>query len=144
MLWYTYADPLSEYRGGLFGTLGIPGIAAAAGRYPESSGLPWNLSFFDDNSPMPNFSAYNVLVIESGEAFRTQPPSGAYATPGYTGTVFSSNPPGLAVSLATSAFVDTPTAAVPEPTVTALLFAGILPMGVLFGSRQRTLRGKAE
>lgn len=79
ILWYTYADPLSEYR-----TTGIPGIAAAAAGHPEGSGLQWNVSFFDNASPVPDFSAFNVLVIESGEAFRTNPPGGALVTPDYT------------------------------------------------------------
>lgn len=80
VLWYTYADPASEYR-----TTGIPGIAAAAPTYPQGSGLAWNLSFYDPTSPTPNFSAYDVLVIESGEAFRTGAPGGPLATPDYSG-----------------------------------------------------------
>jgi hypothetical protein len=80
VLWYTYADPASEYR-----TTGIPGIAASAHTYPQGSGLTWNLSFYDQTSPAPNFAAYDVLVIESGEAFRTGAPGGPLATPDYSG-----------------------------------------------------------
>jgi len=80
VLWYTYAHPASEYR-----TTGIPGIAAAAPGFPESSGLGWNLTFYDPTGTAPDFSAYDVLVIESGEAFRTGAPGGPLATPDYSG-----------------------------------------------------------
>lgn len=79
ILWFTYADPLSDYR-----TTGIPGIAAAAAGHPEGSGLHWNVSFFDNTSPVPDFSAFNVLVIQSGEAFRTNPPGGELVPPDYS------------------------------------------------------------
>lgn len=80
VLWYTYADPLSEYRGA---DSGIQSIANLAPGYPQGSGLAWNLTFFDNQSPTPDFSAYDVLVTESGEAFRTNAPGGALATPNY-------------------------------------------------------------
>ena len=80
VLWYTYADPLSQYRGA---TTGINNIAGLASTYPEGSGLAWNLTFFDNNSVTPDFAAYDVLVTESGEAFRTGAPGGALATPNY-------------------------------------------------------------
>lgn len=79
VLWYTYAHPLSQYRD----TTGIHEIANLAPTYPQGSGLEWNLTFFDNTSPTPDFSAYDVLVTESGEAFRTNPPGGARATPNY-------------------------------------------------------------
>lgn len=79
VLWYTYADPLSQYRG----ATGIADIANLAPTYPQSSGVEWNLTFFDNTSAAPDFSAYDVLVTESGEAFRTNPPGGARATPNY-------------------------------------------------------------
>jgi len=80
VLWYTYADPLSEYRGA---STGIQAIANLAPTYAEGSGLSWNLTFFDNQSATPDFSAYDVLVTESGEAFRTNAPGGALATPNY-------------------------------------------------------------
>jgi hypothetical protein len=80
VLWYTYADPLSEYRGA---TSGIQALAKLAPSYAESSGLSWHLTFFDNHSPTPDFSAYDVLVTESGEAFRTNAPGGPLATPDY-------------------------------------------------------------
>ena len=80
VLWYTYADPLSEYRGA---TSGINDIASRAPTYPEGSGLSWNLTFFDNNSATPDFAAYDVLVTAGGAAFRTGAPGGALATPNY-------------------------------------------------------------
>ena len=83
VLWYTYADPASEYvsfYSSLAGT--APGNA---GSYPEGPGLTWDLTFFGPSSPAPVFSAYNVLVIHGGEAFRTQPPGGSLATPDFRG-----------------------------------------------------------
>ncbi|MEP7061186.1 MAG: PEP-CTERM sorting domain-containing protein [Betaproteobacteria bacterium] len=48
--------------------------------------MTWNLTFFGPTDPTPSFSAHNVLVIESGEAFRTGPsPGPPYATPDYSG-----------------------------------------------------------
>ncbi|MGZ5145837.1 MAG: PEP-CTERM sorting domain-containing protein [Burkholderiales bacterium] len=89
VLWYTYADPASEYvtfYSSLAGT--GPG---SAGSYPESGGITWDLTFFGPSSPVPVFSAYDVLVIHSGEAFRTQPPGGATVTPDYAGILTNRN-----------------------------------------------------
>lgn len=79
VLWYTYAHPLSQYRD----VTGIHEIANLAPTYPQGSGLEWNLTFFDNDSATPDFSAYDVLVTESGEAFRTNAPGGPRATPDY-------------------------------------------------------------
>lgn len=71
VLWYSYAAPTSEYKSF---------IAALA------SIENWNLTFFGPTDPTPTFGDYNVLVIESGEAFRTGPvPGPPYATPDYSG-----------------------------------------------------------
>jgi hypothetical protein len=65
VLWYSYAATGSEYKS-FYNTL--------------ATTLSWNLTFFGPSDPIaPNFGAYNVLVIESGEAFRTG------ATPDYSG-----------------------------------------------------------
>lgn len=80
VLWYTYAHPQSEYR-----TAGIAALASTAHRHPEGSGVAWKLTFFDPHSPTPDFAAYDVLVIHSGERFRSGPPGGPLATPDYTG-----------------------------------------------------------
>jgi hypothetical protein len=79
VLWWTYADPASEYR------TGIANLAGFVGTLPAASGLQWNLTFFDATSPTPNFADYDVLVIESGEPFRTGAPGGPLATPEYSG-----------------------------------------------------------
>jgi len=85
VLWYTYADPASEYRQKI--TL-LSGIVHTL---PQSSGLSWNLTYFTPASPAPNFAAYDVLVIESGEAFRTGVnPAGPHATPDYSGILNNS------------------------------------------------------
>jgi hypothetical protein len=65
VLWYTYADTTSRYRNG------IRRIAEIVHRLPQSGGLRWNLRFFDPTSPRPAFERFNVLVIQSGEAFGT-------------------------------------------------------------------------
>ena len=71
VLWYSYAAPTSEYKS--FYTA-------------FATNQNWNLTFFGPTDPAPDFSAYNVLVIESGEAFRTGPaPGPPYATPDYSG-----------------------------------------------------------
>lgn len=43
------------------------------------------MTFFGPSSPSPAFADYDVLVIQSGEAFRTGPPEGPLATPNYSG-----------------------------------------------------------
>lgn len=79
VLWYSYADEASEYTS----TIGT--IAASAGSYTQSAGNDWNLTFFGPGQAAPDFSAYDVLVIHGGEAFRTNPPGGSLATPDYSG-----------------------------------------------------------
>lgn len=74
VLWYSYAAMGSEYKS-FYTTL--------------ATTLSWNLTFFGPTDPTPSFSTYNVLVIESGEAFATGPsPGPPYATPDYSG-IFS-------------------------------------------------------
>ncbi len=80
VLWYTYADPASEYR------QKISLLASVAHTLPQSSGSSWNLTYFTPAGATPNFAAFDVLVIESGEAFRTGVnPAGPHATPNYSG-----------------------------------------------------------
>lgn len=79
VLWYTYADPASEYR------QQISLLSSVVQTLPQSSGLSWNLTYFSPASATPNFAAFDVLVIESGEAFRTGAPGGPLATPNYSG-----------------------------------------------------------
>jgi len=79
VLWYSYATLNSEYRSF------YSSFAKTVANYPESSGLSWNLTFFAPGSAQPVFSHYNVLVIESGEAFRTGPMGGPLAIPDYSG-----------------------------------------------------------
>jgi hypothetical protein len=89
VLWYTYADSASEYVSFYTSLAGTgPGSAAS---YPQSGGITWDLTFFGPSSPVPVFSAYDVLVIHSGEAFRTQPPGGATVTPDYAGILSNRN-----------------------------------------------------
>ncbi len=72
VLWYSYAATSSEYKS-FYNTL--------------ATTLSWNLTFFGPLDPtVPNFNAYNVLVIESGEALRTGPtPGSPDAVPDYSG-----------------------------------------------------------
>ena len=77
LLWYTYADPASEYRS-FYSTLASSGV-------PHSTGQTWNITFFGPGDPVPDFSQYNLLVIHSGEAFRTNAPGMPLATPNYSG-----------------------------------------------------------
>lgn len=80
VLWYTYADPASEYR------QKFSQLASTVHTLPQSDGSSWNLTYWEPNTPAPDFSAYNVLVIESGEAFRTgATPGGPLAIPDYSG-----------------------------------------------------------
>lgn len=80
VLWYTYADPASEYR------QKFSELASVVHTLPQSDGSSWNLTYWDPNTPAPDFSAYNVLVVESGESFRTgATPSGPLAIPDYSG-----------------------------------------------------------
>src|SRR5688572_20541899 len=75
VLWWTYAHPQSEYRSS------ITTLAGIAHTLPHSGGNSWNLTFFDPASGVPGFGYFDVLVIHSGEAFRTNPPGGPLATP---------------------------------------------------------------
>ncbi|HET7160061.1 MAG TPA: PEP-CTERM sorting domain-containing protein, partial [Burkholderiales bacterium] len=78
VLWYTYAQPTSEYVS-FYSSLSGPGGVST---YPQSAGYNWNVSFFGPTDPAPTFANYDVLVIHSGEAFRTGTP---LATPNYAG-----------------------------------------------------------
>ncbi|MEO7761356.1 MAG: PEP-CTERM sorting domain-containing protein, partial [Casimicrobiaceae bacterium] len=77
VLWYTYADIGSEYRT-FYKTLVDTG-------QPHAIGNVWNLTFWGPNDPTPDFSKYNLLVIHSGESFRTGAPGKPNATPNYSG-----------------------------------------------------------
>lgn len=80
VLWYTYADPASEYR------QQFSQLASVVHTLPQSDGSTWNLTYWDANSAAPDFTAYNVLVVESGESFRTgATPNGPLAIPDYGG-----------------------------------------------------------
>jgi hypothetical protein len=79
VLWWTYADPSSAYR------TDIAYLSGMVSTIADASGLEWNLTFFDPTSPTPDFADYDVLVIESGEAFRTGAPGGPLANPDYSG-----------------------------------------------------------
>lgn len=79
VLWYTYADPGSEYRQKMSLLSGV------VQTLPQRRAWTWSLTYFDPSSAPPNFGAFDVLVIESGEAFRTGPPGGPLATPNYSG-----------------------------------------------------------
>ncbi|MGH8685365.1 MAG: PEP-CTERM sorting domain-containing protein, partial [Nitrosospira sp.] len=79
VLWYTYADPASEYREK------ISQLSSMVHTLPQSNGSSWNLNYWDAGSAAPEFTAFDVLVIESGEAFRTGAPGGPLATPNYSG-----------------------------------------------------------
>lgn len=79
VLWYTYADPASEYR------QKVSQLSSIVHTLPQSDGSSWNLSYWDAGSSAPNLTAFDVLVIQSGEAFRTGPPNGPLATPNYSG-----------------------------------------------------------
>ena len=77
VLWYSYAHPQSEYKT-FYRTLATSGT-------PHSTGDTWNLTFFGPGDPPPDFTAYDVLVIHSGEGFRTGPPGGENLNPDYSG-----------------------------------------------------------
>lgn len=79
VLWYTYADPASEYR------QTISHLADVVHTLPQSNGSSWNLTYWSAGTAAPNFAAYDVLVIESGESFRTGAPNGPLAIPNYSG-----------------------------------------------------------
>lgn len=84
VLWYTYADPASEYR------REISRLSSLVHTLPQSNGTSWNLTYWDAGTAAPDFSAFDVLVIESGEAFLTGPlKKGPHATPDYSGILDS-------------------------------------------------------
>ena len=79
VLWYSYAHPTSEYISG------IQTIASTAESYTQADGTEWALSIFAPGDAAPDFNAYDVLVVHSGEAFRTNAPGGPLETPEYSG-----------------------------------------------------------
>lgn len=79
VLWYTYADERSEYR------KKISGLAEIIDSHPRSNGVAWKLQFWEAGQPAPDFTRFDVLVIESGEAFLTGPSNNQNAVPDYRG-----------------------------------------------------------
>lgn len=79
VLWYSYAHPSSEYR------QKISLLANSVQSLPHSTGQAWNLTYFGPGSATPDFSRYDVMVVQSGEAFRTGAPGGPLARPDYGG-----------------------------------------------------------
>lgn len=79
VLWYTYADPASEYR------QKISQLARIVHTLPRSGGAVWNLTYWEAGNSAPDIAAFDVLVIESGEAFLTGAPNGPRAIPDYNG-----------------------------------------------------------
>jgi hypothetical protein len=82
VLWYRYASPTSHY------VSFVNTLAANAHLFAKSSGVRWEVSFFGPDDAAPEFSRYNALVIESGEAFRTGSNRNLdieRATPNYSG-----------------------------------------------------------
>ena len=79
VLWYTYADPASEYR------QKISELSGIVQTFPQTGGLNWNLTYWESGSAAPSFAPFDFLVIETGEAFRTGAPNGPLATPDYSG-----------------------------------------------------------
>jgi hypothetical protein len=77
ILWYTYSDPASEYRS-FYSTLAGSGV-------PHPTGKAWSITFYGPKDPVPDFTRYNLLVIHSGEAFRTGAPGQPNMDPDYTG-----------------------------------------------------------
>jgi len=79
VLWYTYAAADSEYR------RKISQLARMVHTLPQSNGLSWNLTYWQAGDPAPDLAAFDVLVIESGEAFLTGQPDGPSARPDFSG-----------------------------------------------------------
>ena len=79
VLWYTYAAPRSEYR------QKILQLSRMVHTLPQSNGLRWNLTYWQAWDSAPDLTAFNVLVIESGEAFLTGVPDGPTARPDFSG-----------------------------------------------------------
>ena len=79
VLWYTYAAADSEYR------RKISQLARMVHTLPQSTGLSWNLTYWQAGEPAPNLFAFDVLVVESGEAFLTGAFDGKAAKPDFSG-----------------------------------------------------------
>ena len=79
VLWYTYAHPASEYR------QMISQLSGISHQLPQNRGSAWHLTFWDRHGPVPNFEEFDVLVIQSGEAFLTGAPGRPPETPDYSG-----------------------------------------------------------
>ena len=79
VLWYTYADTASEYR------RKISQLSRMVHNLPHSAGLSWNLTYWQAGDPAPNLSAFDVLVVESGEAFLTSASDGKAIKPNFSG-----------------------------------------------------------
>src|SRR5688500_8115885 len=79
VLWYTYADSESEYR------KKISQLVEIVHSFPQSNGISWNLHYWEAGMPPPDFARFDVLVIESGEAFLTGAPDSKPAAPDYRG-----------------------------------------------------------
>ena len=69
--------------------LGIQEFLCDAGDYRQrlsaKHGTQLEPDVLRSDGSIPGFDAYDVLVIESGEAFRTGSPGGPLATPDYSG-----------------------------------------------------------
>jgi hypothetical protein len=79
VLWYSYAEQSSEYKEK------ISLLADSVHTLPNGPGQPWKLTYFGPGSAAPDFSQYDVMVVQSGEAFRTGAPGGPNARPDYSG-----------------------------------------------------------
>lgn len=79
VLWYSYAASGSEYR------QKISQLSRMVHTLPGSNGLRWNLTYWQARDAAPDLTAFDVLVIESGEAFRTGTPEGPLAVPDFSG-----------------------------------------------------------
>ena len=79
VLWYTYAAADSEYR------RKISQLARMVHTLPQSTGLSWNLTYWQAGEPAPNLFAFDVLVVENGEAFLTGASDGKAAKPDFSG-----------------------------------------------------------
>jgi hypothetical protein len=79
VLWYTYAAPGSQYR------QKISKLSQIVHTLPQSNRLGWNLTYWQAWDPAPDLTKFDVLVIESGEAFLTGPPDAPPARPNFSG-----------------------------------------------------------
>jgi hypothetical protein len=83
VLWYTYAAADSEYR------QKISQLAGIVHTLPESRGFNWKLTYWQAGEPAPELAAFDVLVIESGEAFLTGASGEAPARPDFSGILLN-------------------------------------------------------